>query len=148
MGARIHFTPQLKDWILHNIDRGIPPAPLVSNMVEQGFDPQIAGTLVHTVWSARATGAPIPDGAIEAEQIEAAVYRHEPSRLSAGNAIATDDGNIRVAMRLAQPVLAVLDNVLSPGECDRLIALAVQRLMPSTIVDPGTGMDIDRKSVV
>jgi prolyl 4-hydroxylase len=142
MGARIHFTPQLKDWILHNIDRGIPPTPLVSNMVEQGFDPQIAGPLVRTVWSARATGAPIPDGAIETDQIDAAAYRHEPSRLSASNTIATDDRNIRVALRLAQPVAAVLDNVLSPGECDQLIALAAERLRPSTIVDPGTGMDI------
>lgn len=141
MGARIHFTPELKHWIVHNIDRGIPPAPLVRNMVEQGFDAQVAASLVHTVWAARATGAALPEDAVDDEQAAAARYRPQPSRLMAGNRIEVDGRTVRVASTLMQPVVTVLDNVLSAAECDQLIALATPRLAPSTIVDPASGMD-------
>lgn len=141
MQAHLQFTPQLRDWITHNIDRGIPPAPLVRDMVGQGFDVNVADALVHTIWSARATGAPIPEQTLGPEQVAAATFRYEPSRLGAANTIATGDREIRVAMRHAQPMLAVLDNVLSADECGQLIALARPRLAPSTIVDPVTGQD-------
>ena len=142
MGARIHFKPQLKEWILHNIDRGIPPSPLVQNMVEQGFDAQIADQLVRTIWSARAMGTPIPDEAIDPEQIEAAQYRYAASGQCRANTIVIDERSIRLVAALAQPVALVFDNVLSADECAQLIALASQRLAPSTLVDPGTGMDV------
>src|SRR5471032_419514 len=141
MGARIHYTPELKHWIVHNIDRGIPPAPLVRSMVEQGFDAQVAGSLVQTVWAARASGATLPDDGVDAEQIAAARYRQQPSRLMAGNQIHVDGRAIRVASALVQPVVVVLDNVLSAAECEQLIALATPRLAPSTIVEPASGMD-------
>lgn len=141
MGARIQFTPELKHWIVHNIDRGIPPAPLVRDMVAQGFDAQVAGSLVYTVWSARASGAALPDDGVDAEQIAAARYRQQASRLMAGNQIHVDGRTIRVASALMQPLVVVLDNVLSAAECDQLIALSTPRLAPSTIVDPASGMD-------
>src|SRR5471030_1210626 len=141
MGARIHYTPELKHWMVHNIDRGIPPAPLVRSMIEQGFDAQVAGSLVQTVWAARASGATLPDDGVDAEQIAAARYRQQPSRLMAGNQIHVDGRAIRVASALVQPVVVVLDNVLSAAECEQLIALATPRLAPSTIVDPASGMD-------
>src|SRR5471032_764917 len=141
MGARIQFTPELKHWIVHNIDRGIPPAPLVRDMVAQGFDVQVAGSLVYTVWAARAAGTTLPDDGVDAEQIAAARYRQQASRLMAGNQIHVDGRTIRVASALMQPLVVVLDNVLSAAECDQLIALATPRLAPSTIVDPASGMD-------
>jgi prolyl 4-hydroxylase len=47
----------------------------------------------------------------------------------------------RVLMRMAPPVLAILESVLAPGECRELIEAARPRLEPSTIVDPETGAD-------
>ena len=38
-------------------------------------------------------------------------------------------------------MIALLESVLSPTECDELIALARPRLKPSTVVDPYTGED-------
>jgi prolyl 4-hydroxylase len=142
MNACIQFTPELRDWILHNVDRGIPPGPLARNMAEQGFDLRAAEALVGVMWAARADGAPVPEGPIEISQAQAAGYRHEPSRLAAGTTIVTDDRRIRVALRLERPTVALLDDVLSPLECDELIALARPRLRPSTIVDPGSGRDV------
>ncbi|MDB5853179.1 MAG: Procollagen-proline dioxygenase [Herminiimonas sp.] len=142
MNARIHFTPQLKDWIIHNVDRGVPPAALVHRMIEQGFDRLVAEALVHSVWSAMALGTPMPEGAIDTAQIEAAEYRQEPTRLSPENAGSSGGSGVRVASWMTRPVLAVVDNVLSFEECDQLIALATRRLAPSTIVDPDSGFDM------
>lgn len=142
MQAQLQFTPQLRGWIVHNIDRGIPPAPLVRGLIGQGFDPQVAGALVETFWSARSRGATLPGQTIGPEQIEAAAYRYQPSRLGSAQTIVADGQRVRVALRHAQPTLAVLDNVLSEAECTALMALAAPRLMPSTIVDPASGQDV------
>jgi prolyl 4-hydroxylase len=45
-----------------------------------------------------------------------------------------------VSMRMAQPVVAIFDNVLSAEECDELIRLSRIKLQRSTIVDPQTGI--------
>lgn len=56
-----------------------------------------------------------------------------------GQRIATADREVHVSMRMAKPVLAVLDNLLSTQECDELIRQARIKLQRSTIVDPLTG---------
>jgi prolyl 4-hydroxylase len=141
MDTRIQFKQELRDWILHNIDRGIPPAPLVRSMLEQGFDAGHAAALVNTFWAARAAGTAMPAGFIDPEQVRAAAYRYETPRLLQGNDIRAGGQRMRVAMTVAQPQAALLDHVLSADECDGLIALARPRLAPSTIVDPFSGKD-------
>jgi prolyl 4-hydroxylase len=141
MDGYLPFTPQLRDWALHNIDRGVPPAALVRAMVEQGFDARLAATLVNTFWAMRAIGEAIPGGGFSAAQVAAAAYRYQPSRLGQAHELAVEGRIMRVAARLAQPVAAVLDGVLTPDECDALLALARPRLAPSTIVDPTSGKD-------
>jgi len=47
----------------------------------------------------------------------------------------------RVLVRMAYPVVALLEGVMAPAECAQLIELARPRLRPSTIVDPVTGED-------
>jgi len=52
-------------------------------------------------------------------------------------------------MRSQQPVIAVVDDLLSLHECDELIALSKEKLKQSTIVDPLSGEikpDVDRYS--
>ena len=145
------FTAQLRDWALHNIDRGIPPAPLARAMVEQGFDARLADTLIHAFWMARATGAAIPQRGFTAEQLAAARYVPDAPRIGPDHTLKVDGRRVRVAARLGghaqgyththAPACAVLDGVLDPEECAGLIALARPRLAPSTIVDPGSGKD-------
>ncbi len=69
----------------------------------------------------------------------APTYQYEKPRIAVGNAIQTSDRTISVLLRLERPSVVVLANVLSPEECDQLIALARPRLTPSTVVDPITG---------
>nr|WP_307727930.1 2OG-Fe(II) oxygenase [Massilia terrae] len=126
---------------MHNIDRGIPPAPLARAMVAQGFDARLAAALADTFWSMRARGAGIPASGFSSEQLADAAYRHETPCFAGPNLRAVDGRTVRVAARLAQPATAVLDNVLDPDECEQLVALARPRLAPSTIVDPASGKD-------
>jgi prolyl 4-hydroxylase len=139
------FTPQLRDWALHNIDRGIPPAPLARAMVEQGFDARLADALIHAFWMARATGAAIPQHGFTAAQLAAARYAPDAPRIGPGHTLHGDGRRVRVAARLGghthAPACAVLDEVLDHDECAQLIALARPRLTASTIVDPGSGKD-------
>jgi prolyl 4-hydroxylase len=135
------FTPQLREWALHNIDRGIPPAPLARAMVGQGFDERLAAALAGTFWAARSRGDAIPEGGFSAAQVAGAAYRHEPQRLNLAHHVMAGERRVRLAARLAQPAVTVLDGVLDTDECDQLVALARPRLAPSTIVDPASGMN-------
>jgi len=141
MNARIGFTRELRDWVLHNVDRGVPPGPLARNLAEQGFDLQAAAAVVETLWSARACGKPLPQDGVDAGEVQAARYRQEAPRLAAGSHIDAGDRQVRVALRIERPVVAVLDGVFSPEECDALVAAARPRLQPSTLVD-GSGRDV------
>ena len=139
------FSAQLRDWALHNIDRGIPPAPLARAMVEQGFDARLADALIHAFWMARATGATLPQHGFTAAQLAASRYAPDAPRIGPGHTLHADGRRVRVAARLDAsahaPACALLDGVLDPDECAQLIALARPRLAPSTIVDPGSGKD-------
>jgi len=140
MSILVNFSPELRTWILHNLDRGCTVEALVSSMVAQNFEPNTALGLVEAFQRARHAGIEPPTNAIE---LDAALdeYRYETPRLANGPVLRTSDRDIRVLLRLQQPVIALLDSVLSHEECDQIIALARGRLKPSTVVDPITGED-------
>jgi prolyl 4-hydroxylase len=50
-----------------------------------------------------------------------------------GNKIKTEDREINVVARLEEPLIAVLENVLSDDECDRLIELSKDKMNRSKI---------------
>jgi prolyl 4-hydroxylase len=138
MSLQINFSPELRAWIIHNLQRGCAESDLVNSMIQQNFQPDIAFGLVQAFSQALRLGMEPPTGSLE---IESALepYQYQTPRLSPSPIIRTADRDIAVLMRLQQPVIAVLENVLSHAECDQLIELARPRLTPSTIVDPMTG---------
>jgi prolyl 4-hydroxylase len=138
MGMIVSFSPELRTWILHNLDRGCAVADLVARMVDQKFEPGIARELVETFVHARAAGIDPPAAAVTLE-LAAAQYHYEMPRIAPGTRIHTSDREISVLLRLEQPVLVVLEDVLSPDECDLLIEQSRSRLQPSTVVDLETG---------
>jgi len=135
----VNFSAELRTWILHNLDRGCAAGDLVNAMVAQQFDPDMALGLVTAFQQARQAGVEPPADAIELAIAAVADYRYETPRLPPGPVIHTHDRDIPVLLRLEQPVIALLDSVLTPEECDQLIALARPRLKPSTVVDLMSG---------
>lgn len=72
-----------------------------------------------------------------------------PIAADLGHAIACDHGEVRVAFRLERPHVVLFDNVLTPAECDALVAEARPALAPAGVVDSergGTMFDARRSS--
>jgi len=142
MSISVRLSPELRGWISNNLQRGCAPADLVATMIGQQFEPPIAQGLVDAFVRARVSGVELSDEAVTLDVAPPTYlqeYLYETPRLPRGNAIVTTDRTIPVAMRTGQPVIAILQDVLSAEECTELIALARPRLQPSTVVDPQTG---------
>jgi len=134
----LRFPPALGEWVAHNLREGCPPASLVEAMHAKDMPADAATAIVDAFVLALRTGSAPPTDAVTV----AAPYRYdETPMLRPGTSIRTADRTIRVAARMARPVVAVLNDVLSAPECEELIALARPRLAPSTTVDPQTGRD-------
>jgi prolyl 4-hydroxylase len=58
----------------------------------------------------------------------------------AANTLETFDRKVTVRLRLMNPKILVLDNVLSKEECEELMAMSVPRLAPSQTIDRKTGL--------
>src|SRR5690606_10617658 len=57
----------------------------------------------------------------------------------AGNAIACDHGEVRIAFRSRRPHVVVFDNVFTHAECDALVAEARPRMQRASVVDSALG---------
>jgi prolyl 4-hydroxylase len=142
----VRFSPALGPWIRQQLDQGQAPVDIVQEMQRQQMAPEAARAIVVAFVQALSRGVPVPHDTVELPETDSAPavppYRYEPPRLPLATSIRTSDRVVRVAARAAQPMLAVLNNVMSAEECAQLIELARPRLEPSTLVDPATGCDV------
>lgn len=147
MTTIVRFPAALGDWVRQHLDGGVAPEALRLALRERAIAPEAAQAIVDGFVRARGGQAPMPVDQVELPVPDdpggaAPPYRHGAPRLRSGSSIATHDRLVRVAARAAQPMLAVLNDVLDAEECEQLIALARPRLRPSTLVDPHTGRDV------
>jgi prolyl 4-hydroxylase len=148
MAITVKFSKQVRDWIVHNLGRGVAAQDILAELIAHKTEPELAAAMVGAVAHALKHGMPLPDGhlVLDAAVDHAAsghdLYRPDAMRLPAGPLIRIADRDVFVLARMARPSTAILANVLSVGECDRLIAAARPRLKPSLVVDPITGLDV------
>lgn len=147
MGTITQLTPEWERWIVENIERGVPLAALIEEMVKKDFDlifatetvarfaPEFGGVDLQQL--NRRYLFPIPAGF----EPHYNGFVNEPSRVAAENAFTIDGHRIKVAARIDVPDVVVLENVLTAAECDELIALSQPKLKRSTIVDHETGAE-------
>ncbi len=126
--ATAYLTNQWREWITDNLARGCDPKSLIADMVKANFDPAFASTTVFGYLSGKV--APLTSN-----------YVYEKPRIAAGNLIRAPDRDVRVTLRIDQPLVVFLDDVLSHEECDLLIERSRDRLARSTTVDPSSGKD-------
>jgi prolyl 4-hydroxylase len=138
MGMLVNFSPELRTWILSNLDRGCAIGDMIGSMVAQRFEPRIAHGLVDAFVHARSRGVEPPTESVTLD-FSPGDYQYETPRLLSGSIIRTFDRDVPVLLRQEQPAFALLDGVLSHDECAMLISLSRSRLQPSTVVDPVTG---------
>jgi len=151
MSTLVRFVPALGDWIGLQLNQGQTPAALIQVMQERSMAPEAACAIVEAFVQARRAGTPLPVDSVELPEVQpfeasghaAPAYRYPAlSRLPAGTTLQTHDRTVRISVRAERPVLAVLNEVLSPSECTELIEMARGRLKPSTVVDPLSGRDV------
>ena len=140
MSLMIKLSPELKTWIVHNLDRGCEPEQLIESMVGQKFDPSIARGVIGEFQKAKERGQRIEEDSLTLATPETAVDE-DTTRLPLGSRILALDRSVEVLLRIKRPILAVLGGILSAEECHKVIELARPRLKPSTVVDPATGED-------
>ena len=130
-------------WIIENIARDCTAGSMIEQMVQNNFDPAFASMAVYQLKQN-------PQASMTTKSLpQAEGYVYETPRLPMDkNVIQTHDKMVRVAFRMAKPVVAVFDNLLSEAECDELVRLSRIKLKRSCVVDPITGQDavIDARS--
>jgi prolyl 4-hydroxylase len=138
MSSLVRFSPDLHRWLVQNLDQGQAPSALVQIMVEQRMESRVAQAIVEAFVVARLQGRAPPLDSLEIEDAPSE-YVYEKPIFPIGSRIATRDRVVPVLLRVEQPVVVVLGDVLSPDECQELIELARPRLKPSTLVSPYSG---------
>jgi prolyl 4-hydroxylase len=131
MNKYTRMSEEWERWLDASLDKGCRTQDIVAAMVAAHYDEAYAEGAVRERQLRRAGAA---------ARAAAGPYRYgTPTIRHRGNVIATSDRTVRVAMRIEQPVVAVLDDVFSAQECDAVVALARARLQPSATLSPTTG---------
>ncbi|WP_027210742.1 2OG-Fe(II) oxygenase [Burkholderia sp. WSM2232] len=141
MSITVSFPAEVRDWIAHNLTRGVVPSAIVQELVGRNNPVELASAMVDAVSSAFMYGAPLPGETIVIGATPL-TYQPEPLRIPDGTLIPLGERTARVIARMQRPAAVQLAGFLSANECEQLIALARPRLDRSTVVDPVTGRQV------
>ena len=119
-------------WINENVQRGCDLPGMVASMVKAGLDPAQSRLLVMQAQKGLLSqeGPTLTDAPVV-------------NKWRSGNVVKTADKDVNITLRLQNPYVLVLDNVLSTDECDTLVTLAQTKLKRSTVIDPASGQEIN-----
>ncbi len=70
--------------------------------------------------------------ATSGQSVENGLYLYERNRLPATNEIQLSDATVRISLGIEQPDIALIENFLSPAECEEMIALSQASCRPRT----------------
>lgn len=125
---------QWQDWIAENLARGCVEADMTKVMVENGFDASYAANAISVIrdMARRVQAANIDIGAI-------ATYRCEPIRLPDLANVRSHGQSVGIGFVMTDPNVALLEDLLSPAECEELIEQSRGKLKRSEVVNRKTG---------
>jgi prolyl 4-hydroxylase len=117
------LTPQWREWIKDRLRKGATFQTIVAKMIEQEFDPAYAMTAVQ----------------IYHDELRSDYIYETPRFSHAGGYVQTSDRKIAITARLDKPCMVMMDDVLSPEECERLIDLSQNHLSRSKTLNSVSG---------
>jgi prolyl 4-hydroxylase len=141
MSITVRFPTEVRDWISHNLTRGVAPQAIVSELVDRKNAVELASAMVDAVTSAFMYGTALPGDTLEVGGAPM-TYVPEPLRVPHGALISLGARKMQVVARMQRPAAVQLASFLGADECEQLISLARPRLNHSTVVDPVTGMNV------
>ena len=141
--ARQSVTPELRRWIIEQAQAGYAAPVVLQSMRDAGWDEDVAADALEATLQEHLNELAVQQGLPAAVPVPAPRLDESPSRLDCG------DRTVNVLLAMAQPRIVVFGNLLSPEECDALIADAEPRLARSLTVATKTGgeeINADRTS--
>lgn len=133
------LSPEWQDWLAGNVVRGCGDAEMLDVMRGSGFDEHYARVAISVV---RSMTERVQQQAPEMLAAAAApAVRADPIRLPASARVRAADRDLGIGFVLADPNLALVHDLLSAPECDRLIELSAGKLTRSSVLDRQTGGD-------
>jgi prolyl 4-hydroxylase len=136
-------TPELRAWIVAQAQQGFPADAVLKSMIDSGWNEDVAIDALETTLRDHLQGVqaqavlppaiPVPQLGLEESPLYIDIEGHR----------------VHIVTRVAKPDIVVFGNVLTPDECDALIAAAKPRLNRSLTVATKTGgeeLNADRTS--
>jgi prolyl 4-hydroxylase len=126
------ITPELRKWLVKQTGSGFAPEKMLEAMLSNGWSDA----------TARQALAEISSGTIEPKRGKTELRDEpvpEPDLLDLPTSLQVDGRDVTVLMALQRPRVVVLGGFLSDIECDKLVALARERLERSETVVGATG---------
>jgi prolyl 4-hydroxylase len=120
-------------WVEENIGRGVPEEELVQILAKNNFDRMVIAGAIRGIKEAQGSRAAAVETPEESEILEHGIV------LGSSNIVCTSDRDVPILMEYESPQIILFGNVLSPEECEQLIALATPKISRSTTVDDDSG---------
>ena len=131
--SRSTITPALRDWIMAQAEANVAAPALLQAMQDAGWAKDVAMAALESTLHAHLEGVARQQGLPAAVPVPTPALQNLPSRIDVG------DRQVDVLVSLALPRVVVFANLLSPEECDALIAAARPRMARSLTVETRTG---------
>lgn len=123
-----------QDYLTAQLVGGGDPSALLARMVEAGFDAGYSRVAISVMRS-------MTDRVTQQNPAMLGDYVADPVRLDVASTALqrVADREVRLAMVLANPNVVLVEDLLSPQECEQLIRMAQGKLRRSEVVDPSSG---------
>ena len=147
------LAPDLQQWLKSSIEQGHSAESLEQSLRASGYQRGFARDAVRIAREKHApravapvpVAAPTPRPVVKADGPRPATPGPERTQTTSEilrdspNVIDTGDRNVDILMVLNAPRVVIFGNLLSPEECDELVAQSRSKLQRSTVVTPETG---------
>lgn len=129
------ITPELRQWIIDQAGTGIAAPALIDAMCKAGWNEDVAIQAVEQVLRKHLDDVAVQQGQPPAVRVPGPPLADSPLFIDVG------DRQVEVLMAMGSPRVVLFGNLLSPEECDAIIAAARPRMARSLTVATRTGGD-------
>ena len=129
------ITPELHQWIIDQAGTGIAAPALIDAMCKAGWNEDVAIQAVEQVLRKHLDDVAMQQGQPPAVRVPGPPLADSPLFIGVG------DRQVEVLMAMGSPRVVLFGNLLSPEECDAIIAAARPRMARSLTVATRTGGD-------
>ena len=131
--ARQAITPELRRWIIEQAQAGHAAPVVLQSMRDAGWDEDVAAEAMEITLQDHLHAVAVQQGQPAAVPVPEPHLDESPAQVDCG------DRTVNVLLTLARPRIVVFGGLLSPEECDALIAAARPRMARSLTVATKTG---------